>query len=85
MKVLRRLGPPRVSTPKEWGWTSYERTNWEREDGRRLYIGHFKQNNDPFNWTEVRIKFWARRPIVALGTICRSGKDPVEFEGQAVN
>ena len=68
----------------KWGWTRYERTHWKR-DGRKAYIGYFKKNNDPYNWTTQRIQFWAQQPIIALRFICNSGKHPKEFDGKEVN
>lgn len=68
-----------------WGWVRYERTFWKREDGRKLYIGHFKQDNDPYCWTVAEVRFWAMRPIVAMREICRSGKDPTAFADSVVN
>lgn len=69
----------------DWGWERYERTYWQREDGRKLYIGHFRSSNDPNAWTLTQIKFWARQPVVAMKAICQSGKDPLEFQNQVVN
>ena len=68
-----------------WGWTSYEKTHWKRDDGRKLYIGHFRQDNDPHNWTAQTIRFWAHRPIIALRGIVNSGKDPKVFDNKEVN
>lgn len=69
----------------DWGWDRYERTNWQRPDGCKLYIGHFRSANDPNGWTQTRIKFWAHKPIIAMRTICRSGSDPLEFHNQTIN
>lgn len=69
-----------------WGWDRYERTPWVRQDGKtRLYVGHFRMDNDPHHWTIVEVRFWAKRPIVALRTICHSGRNPVEFADQIIN
>lgn len=73
-----------MSTPV-WGWTSYERTGFVRDDGSKLYVGHFRRENDIYNWTVQTIRFWAKRPIVALRTIVNSGKDPSKFNSQDVN
>ena len=72
-------------TESLWGWIRYERTFWINETGHRLYIGHFKQDNDPHCWTVTVVRFWAKRPIVALRSICASGTDPATFRDQIVN
>ena len=69
----------------EWGWVRYERTFWAREDGRKMYIGHFQKDHDPNGWTAAEVKFWARRPVVAMRAIANSGKNPADFMNQDVN
>jgi hypothetical protein len=71
--------------PEPWSWSRYERTHWVNPDGHKLYIGYFVQFDGPKGYVEAEVKFWAKRPIVALRSICKSGKDPIEFAGQVVN
>ncbi len=68
-----------------WGWDRYERTSWIREDGRPMYVGHFRMNNDPHHWTICRVRFWARRPILALREIVISRKHPEDFADRVIN
>jgi len=68
----------------EWGWVRYERTHWQREDGRKLYIGHFKQDNDLLNWTAITVRFWARHPVKAMSIIANSD-DPSQWRDKVVN
>lgn len=70
-----------------WGILRYEKTLWMDGDGRRMYIGHFyKGSHFPGqSWEECSIRFWARKPRVALRTICQSGKDPAEFADKEIN
>lgn len=69
----------------DWGWTSYEKTSWVKDYDCKLYIGHFRTTDDPDNFTKVTIRFWARRPILALRKIVESGKVPLTFAEKTIN
>lgn len=79
-----------------WYWERYERTLFKRGDGCKAYIGHFRRDLTASEcvamrpkclaaWDNVPVVFWAKRPIIALRTICQSGRDPAEFHGQTIN
>lgn len=71
----------------KWGCTSYKRTLWARDDGTRMYEGHFSTGGSgpSDEWETSRILFWASRPVLALRKICQSGNHPSEYHGQTVN
>ena len=77
-------------TPDDWGWTSYRRSGWVRDDPdgtRRLYKATFRTSSIPptLDYEEVSVQFWARRPILALRHIAASGKHPSDFHSGQVN
>jgi hypothetical protein len=69
----------------DWECDWYKRASRKRQDGRRLYVGHFRATERPLSFSIVRVPFWTRRPGLALRTICDSGCDPMEFKGQNVD
>ena len=72
-------------TRADWRWVRYRRASRKREDGRKLYVCHFRVKRRPMHASTVRISLWAHRPAKALRSVCNSGCDPVEFDGEAVN
>ena len=68
-----------------WGWARYENTHRVNENGRTLYIGYFKQDHDPHNWTVQRVSFFAKHPIIGMRSICASGEEPVTFAYKEIN
>ena len=68
-----------------WGWTSYELTPWRDDDGRKLYVAHFRREHDYHSWSTQTIRFWARRPLIALRTIANSGNEPCEYNNATIN
>jgi hypothetical protein len=68
----------------EWGWTSYKRLGWANKQGQRLYEAHLRSDG-PRGFATCTIRFWARRPIIALRNIVNSGKDPIEFHQKEIN
>jgi hypothetical protein len=72
----------------EWGWDTYQRTLWKRDDPdgtRRLYIGKFLSLDLPPGYSTCTIRFWARKPVLAMRAIAKSGKHPSEFADTNVN
>lgn len=63
-------------TPVEWGWVRYSRTPWGDGHGRRLYVGVFRADQDPQQYTDTHIRFWAHHPVRALRSICREPRSP---------
>jgi len=74
-----------IRANSEWGWTSYKRLGWADKQGRRLYEAHLRSFDGPMGFSTCTIRFWARRPIIALRTIVNSGKDPVTFHEKEIN
>lgn len=70
------------TTPRreEWGWTSYRRTGWVRDDGVREYRAHLRTAGSVHHWTRVTITFWARRPIVSLRQLVASRRSVDEIQ-----
>lgn len=66
-----------------YGWTTYKNLNWKRDDGRKLYKGIFRAENDPYSFTVLNIRFWAKRPVSAMRLItiqlC-AGKEFQDYE-----
>ena len=60
----------------DWGWTSYRRLPWRRDNGAKLYEVHLWAPEAPMGWQTIRLRFWARRPILALRMICQGLKKP---------
>ena len=58
----------------EWGWTSYRRLPWRRDNGAKLYEAHILAPEAPLDWQTIRLVFWAHRPILALRLICQGAK-----------
>jgi len=69
----------------KWGWVRYQRLWWRDADGRRFYIGHFRNGPTSGYYSTAEVRFRARRPILALKAICESGKHPTTFANAAVN
>ncbi len=74
-----------VRAALEWGWTSYKREPWAREDGRRLYTFNMRSDVSTLEFQFCTLRFWAKRPMVAIKEILASGKDPLEFDGKTIN
>ena len=75
----------RVMGCEEWLYNRYERTPWRNESGVKMYIGHFIQFYGDCSWTECQVTFHARRPVVAMRTMARSGCNPADFAGMVIN
>lgn len=73
-----------IRATAEWGWTSYKRLPWAAKNGRRLYQAHFR-SDAPLGFATCTIRFWARRPIIALRTIAGCKQDPMDFHEKVVN
>lgn len=69
----------------DWGWTSYEKTGWKRDDGCKQYLGRFRAMEDPDSHFTCLVWFWAHRPILALREIVESGEDPLMFTEKTIN
>jgi len=69
----------------KWLYDRYERTVWRSENGVKMYIGYFTQLHNDCSWTECQVKFYARRPIVAMRTIASSGRNPADFANKEIN
>ena len=82
---------------ENWGWTSYKKTGWNDEEGRKMYRAIFmteqlidkQSGKSVFRYKKCTVDFLAKRPILALRKIidtCKVFKvNPWEFEGKAVN
>jgi len=69
-------------TNKNFGWTGYKKLGWNKDNNLHYYQGTFKEDNDPHNFTLIRIRFWSDRPVKAMRYIydkCNSIKDTLAF------
>jgi hypothetical protein len=69
----------------EYGWTHYKYLGWLTEDGIKLYEGTFKVEHDPYSWTIQKIRFYAKRPILAMRELTKkltetNGKHIPDYE-----
>jgi hypothetical protein len=84
----------RVNThdqPTNWGWTSYEKLGWvtvdEHGDHPMYYArftGYVPDGNIHHYW-KAYVRFYARRPVLALRAIVESGKNPTDFADEVIN
>jgi hypothetical protein len=74
-----------VRAALDWGWTSYARKPWARDDGRKLYTFYLRSDTSTLEFQTCTIQFWAKRPILAIREIINSGKDPLSYDGKTVN
>ena len=74
-----------VRAALDWGWTSYTRKPWVRDDGRKLYTFYLRSDTSTLQFQTCSIQFWAKRPILAIREILNSGKDPLSYDGKTVN
>jgi len=65
------IGPRIQQVKEEYGWTSYRKTGLANAKGQKYYEGHFRCCNDPMNYTEICLRFWARHPVLALRKIAQ--------------
>ncbi len=74
----------------DWGWTSYKKTGWITDDGRKAYTACFRTNGTATGkgcliFTTAKIHFYAKHPIKALRNIVRQvngGTGILSFNGQ---
>ena len=69
----------------EWGWTSYRREGWTRDDGRRLYTFRLRSDTTTLGFQTCTVQFWAKRPMLAIRAVINSGRDPLTYHGTAIN
>jgi len=72
----------------DWVIERYERTGWEREDGRKQYRGHFWESPWPKTTgiiVGVEFNFWAKHPVLAMREIAESGLYLGEFQHKTIN
>jgi len=68
----------------DWGCTSYEKT-CAVVGSRKEYIARFMAERDTSSYETVRITFWASRPVIAIGVIVGSRRNPLDFDGKILN
>jgi hypothetical protein len=79
---------PDAPDREEWGWTSYRRTGWVRDDGVREYRATLQTVGSLHHWTRCTIMFSARHPLLALRQIVagrKSAEEILAFAGQTIN
>ena len=69
----------------EWGWTSYKKMPWARQDSRHLYTFNLRSDTATLGFQTCTIQFWAKRPILAIREIIASGRDPCSYHHEIVN
>jgi hypothetical protein len=74
-----------VRAALEWGWTSYKKMPWARQDGRHLYTFNLRSDTATLGFQTCTIQFWAKRPILAIREIIASGRDPCSYHHETVN
>ena len=70
-----------------YGWTHYKRTGWVI-NGKKQYEGYFKKDNDPYNFTLVRVRFTAKHPVLAMREIAErlsNGISPYDIGDKEIN
>lgn len=72
-----------------WYASGTERTDWVRtgDDGveRRLYIGQFfAYERNGTGMLELTMQFWSAHPRLAMQHMQKSGRCPMEFDGQEI-
>ena len=56
-------------------WIRYKNLGWIDNKGCKYYEGRFQKENEPGDWTTIRIRFWSKHPTNAMRTICQKAKD----------
>jgi hypothetical protein len=75
-----------MNTENDWCWTTYHKTGWIKDNGKKLYEGLFRtMGNARDGYLACKIPFYASRPVIAMRTIVNSGKHPQEFYSLEVN
>lgn len=65
--------------PAQWGWVRYEHTYWQNEAGEKMYIAVLRAEHDPFHYTDLHIRFWAKHVRRTLTEVCRGPKTAAEI------
>ena len=55
-----------VRAALDWGWTSYTRKPWARDDGRKLYTFYLRSDTSTLAFQTCTIQFWAKRRMVVM-------------------